>query len=544
MRARAAAAAQFWSKTHSPRLCPFTESGQAPTRRSPSQSVKKRGSQPVAAVAAPESSRTASHSHSRKGEPSPTSASHAARGTSRIDSRRRRVFTRSVCEPATGAPCRRAGGPSRRLREPARELGSAVEEGQQRVGLRRGEREDGARDAEVPEAREPRRVHRRAVDGHGDAARVPALLARQPPELRHPRLQVAGAHADREPAVAVVDDARERARAVAAEQDGRVRLLHRLRPRPEGLEAHEVALEGRLVLGPDVLHGEHALAQHAPALLEVGAVVLHLLGVPPAADAEEDAPAREEVEARDLLGGGDRVALDEETDPRADLERGGHGGRRRQRDEQVVRVPVLLRQRRPARPRAPPRDRDVGVLREPERFEAAGLDRARQVVDAHRIVGGEHDDAQVHALRYRSAPRRVKWHVRSRGAGVGSGRPWTTTTSPRSGPTTTAPSTRPRACTARAIASSGRSCRGRSRSTRTWSRSRCRRTSPPRRGRRSPRWPIGARPPATAPAWVAPRSRASSTSRPACSAARPTPAARSTSAPPPAPEPSTTSTST
>src|SRR5207247_2008204 len=132
----------------------------------------------------------------------------------------------------------------------------------------------------------------RALAGHRDAARVPALLERQPPELCHPPLEVAGAHADREPAVAVIDHARERARAVAAEQDGRVRLLHRLRPRPEGLEAHEVALEGRLVLGPDALHGEHALAQHAPALLEVGAVILHLLGVPPAADAEEDAPAR------------------------------------------------------------------------------------------------------------------------------------------------------------------------------------------------------------------------------------------------------------
>src|SRR5207249_2548322 len=253
-----------------------------------------------------------------------------------------------------------------------------------------------------------------------DAARVPALLARQPPELRHSRLEVAGAHADREPAVAVVDHARERARAVAAEQDGRVGLLHRLRPRPEGREAHEVALERRLVLGPDALHGEHALAQHAPALLEVGAVVLHLLGVPPAADAEEDAPAREEVQAGDLLGGGDRVALDEQADPRADLERGGHGGRCRQRDEQVVRAPVLLRQGRAAGPRASPRDRDVGVLREPERLEAAGLDRARQVVDPHRVVGGEHDDAEVHASRYRRAPRRVKRHVRSRAAGVGS----------------------------------------------------------------------------------------------------------------------------
>src|SRR5207244_1492424 len=36
-----------------------------------------------------------------------------------------------------------------------------------------------------------------------------------------------------------------------------------------------------------------------------------------------------------------------------------------------------IRQRRATGPRAPPRDRDVGVLREPERLEAAGLDRAR-----------------------------------------------------------------------------------------------------------------------------------------------------------------------
>src|SRR5207253_7131762 len=404
--------------------------------------------------------------------------------------------------------------------------------------------EEGRGAPETPRPHQPRHVHRRAVDGHRDAARVPVLLARQPPELRHPRLEVAGAHADREPAVAEVDHAHERARAVAAEQDGRVRLLHRLRPRPEGLEAHEVALEGRFVLGPDALHGEHALAQHAPALLEVGAVVLHLLGVPPAADAEEDAPAREEVEARDLLGGGDRVALDEQADPRADLEGGGHGGRRRQGHERVVRVPVLLRQRRTAGPWAPPRGRAAGVLRAAERLEAAALDRARQVVDPHRVVGGEHDDAEVHGLRYRPAPRRVKRHVRSRAAGVGSGRPWTTTTSPRSGPTTTAPSTRSRPCTARAIASTGRSCRGRSRATRTWSRSRCRAISPPRRGRRSPRWPIGARLPATAHSSGGPRSRASSTSRRACFAARPTPAARSTSALPPAPARSITSTST
>src|SRR3989442_2725983 len=76
----------------------------------------------------------------------------------------------------------RHGHPDRLLSELARELGSAVEERQQRVGLRRGKREDGARDPEIPEAHEPRRVHWRAVDGYRDGARVPALLARQPPE--------------------------------------------------------------------------------------------------------------------------------------------------------------------------------------------------------------------------------------------------------------------------------------------------------------------------------------------------------------------------
>jgi len=40
--------------------------------------------------------------------------------------------------------------------------------------------------------------------------------------------------------------------------------------------------------------------------------VLHLLGVPAAADAEDEAAAREMIEAGDRLGGGDRVALDDE----------------------------------------------------------------------------------------------------------------------------------------------------------------------------------------------------------------------------------------
>src|SRR5438477_250289 len=84
------------------------------------------------------------------------------------------------------------------------------------------------------------------------------------------------AEAEREPAVAVLDDALERVRALSAEQDRRAALLHGLRPRPDRIEADEVALELRLVLRPDLLHREHLLAHLVIARLEDGAVVFHL----------------------------------------------------------------------------------------------------------------------------------------------------------------------------------------------------------------------------------------------------------------------------
>ncbi len=49
------------------------------------------------------------------------------------------------------------------------------------------------------------------------------------------------------------------------------------------------------------------------------AVVVHLLGVPAGADAEQEAPVRDLVERGDLLGGLDRVALHDEADAGRDL---------------------------------------------------------------------------------------------------------------------------------------------------------------------------------------------------------------------------------
>ena len=89
-----------------------------------------------------------------------------------------------------------------------------------------------------------------------------------------------------------------------------MRPLHGLRPHPDRVEADEFPVELGGVLRPDLLHREHLLGEPLEARLGVGAVVLHLLDVPAAADPEEEAPVGDEVDARHLFGGRDRVGTD------------------------------------------------------------------------------------------------------------------------------------------------------------------------------------------------------------------------------------------
>jgi len=114
------------------------------------------------------------------------------------------------------------------------------------------------------------------------------------------------------------------------------------------------------------------------------------------ADTEKKAPLGYLVDAGDGLGGLDRVALRHQADAGADLEPRGDGGSRTQHDEWVHDVVVSLRQVAALRPGRGARQGDVAVLGQPERLEAAILQRPRQLGRRNRVVRDEHGDADVH----------------------------------------------------------------------------------------------------------------------------------------------------
>ena len=149
----------------------------------------------------------------------------------------------------------------------------------------------------------------------------------------------------------------------------------------------------------------------------VHAVVLGLVGVPTEAHTEHEPTTRLLVERRDRLRGDDRLPLRDETDAGADDEPLRDRSRDAERDERVERVLVLVGELRVAgRGRRDPARRDVRVLREVQRVQAAVLDRARELRHADRLVRCEHRDAELHAGRVpsRALPRSCRHRHRSR----------------------------------------------------------------------------------------------------------------------------------
>src|SRR5437870_2621318 len=104
-----------------------------------------------------------------------------------------------------------------------------------------------------------------------------------------------------DPSVAVTDRAPRAVREGAADNERRVRLLHRLRPGPHFHDLNNLAVIFRLGLGPDLLHRLDLLAHLLETRRKDGAVALDLVLVPTAANAEQKAAARDVVDRGDEL---------------------------------------------------------------------------------------------------------------------------------------------------------------------------------------------------------------------------------------------------
>src|ERR1700757_1013617 len=112
-------------------------------------------------------------------------------------------------------------------------------------------------------------------------------------------------------------------------------------------------------IGPDLLHRLDPLAHQLEAGFEGRAVILDFLGVPAAANAKEEAPARNLIDRGNELCGLDRVALHDEAHARSGLQGLGHRCRRAEHAERIHDLAIGLGDLAAARKGCPPRYWDV-----------------------------------------------------------------------------------------------------------------------------------------------------------------------------------------
>src|SRR6266446_5664284 len=132
-------------------------------------------------------------------------------------------------------------------------------------------------------------------------------------------------------------------------------------------------------------------------------MIRHLLGVPSGADSEHEAPGRNHIERRHLLRQHDRIAFDDKTHTRPELDFLRYARRRRQRHKWIVRMAVLRRQTAGHRKGSLARHRDMRVLGEKQRLEPALFDRFRQLDRLNRVVCRRHREAEINHRRPPSA---------------------------------------------------------------------------------------------------------------------------------------------
>src|SRR5438270_8133707 len=281
----------------------------------------------------------------------------------------------------------------------------AVEDAQDLVGALVGDLEHRAIDAGLLVFAQRPCCRRGAEHRGGERLGVAPLLLGHPVQPRELFLDLIPAAGAREPAIAILDDAAQRVISLATEDDRRVWFLQRLRPRPHLVEIHRLAVIFGFLLGPQRLHREDTLAHQLEARVVAGAVVLHLLDIPAAADPEDEAAARQLIEAGDAFRRDDRIALGNECDAGAEHQLSGRRCGEGQRDERIMRMGVALRQFAAARERRLAADRDMGVLGDEQRFKAAVLQRARQLDDVDAVICRKVKNPDLHVLLSKKSRR-------------------------------------------------------------------------------------------------------------------------------------------
>jgi hypothetical protein len=107
----------------------------------------------------------------------------------------------------------------------------------------------------------------------------------------------------------------------------------------------------------------------------------------------------------------DGIALDDEADAGGELDLLRHRRLCAERDKGIVAIVVVFRQVGTARPRRLAAGRNVAVLRQPKRFEAARLRLHRQVRGLYRIVRRKDRQPDMHVRSWQPARHHSRFRV-------------------------------------------------------------------------------------------------------------------------------------
>src|SRR3954447_7928990 len=251
-----------------------------------------------------------------------------------------------------------------------------------------------ARDAHVCETLHPVKILAEAEQGDLNGGRIATGLSRHLVEFRQDLGDVATGCWN--PAIAIADRAPRTIREGAADMDRRMRFLYRFGPGNHRIEIDELPMVCGLGFRPDFLHRLNGFSHPLEAAGVDGPMVFHCVLVPASTDAKQEPSLAHLVDRGDQLGGLDRVALLHEQHAGVAFDGLGNLARGSQYHERVHRIVVLFGQIAPSRKGRLTRQRDVRVLRRPNRLKTALFERAGKIHGRHRIICKEHRATEMH----------------------------------------------------------------------------------------------------------------------------------------------------